>query len=380
MVALVRRRLRGAHVAGGLSRSLCSAAGPTGDRFHAWVIDAHKGELKSRELKVFSHVADLPREDPKATVTVRVHFSDLNYKDAMIMQGRHGVCKGFPIVPGIDLAGTVDHSDSSMWKPGDEVVLTGNKIGQHFDGGYAGRCRTRAEWLVHRPPSYSVEDCMVIGTAGFTAMQMVMHLEEFGGLRVDGGPVLVTGAGGGVGSAAITILARLGHRVVASTSRGGQLGDYLRSLGAAEVIGRLEGDGRRQPLQAQRWAHVVDTVGGATLSTALAQTKFEGSVAAVGVAGGGELDTTVYPFVLRGVRLLGVDSTLPWDVEGYDADPATWQRHRRERLAIWSRLERDLPPEALRLMHSGTVPLADVPEHAERLLAGEVRGRLVIRV
>jgi len=349
--------------------------------FRAWIVDSHKGKLKSRAIQQFRDVSELPRQDPRANVTVRVSYSDLNYKDAMIIQGQHGVCKGFPIVPGIDFSGVVEQSDSPMWRPGDEVVLTGNKIGQHFDGGWSGCCRVQAEWLVRKPSSFSLEECMAIGTAGFTAMQMVMHLEAFGGMSPSSsGHVLVTGAGGGVGSAAVALLAKLGYHVVASTGRSEELGNYLRSLGAAEVIGRLDGDGRKQPLQAQRWSHVVDTVGGTTLSTALAQTKFMGSVAAVGVAAGGVLDTTVYPFVLRGIRLLGVDSTLPWNVEGFDDDPAAWEKYRQERLVIWQRLEQDLPRERLREMHTATVELDEVPSWSDRLLAGKVTGRVVVRV
>lgn len=350
------------------------------DEFRGWVVDSERGKLKSREIRKFSDVSELPRQDPQASVTVRVHYSDLNYKDAMIIQGKHGVCKGFPIVPGIDCSGVVEQSDSPMWQAGDEVVLTGNKIGQHFDGGWAQRCRVKPEWLVPKPKSFSLEECMIIGTAGFTAMMMVVHLERFGSMTLRSGPVLVTGAGGGVGSAAIALLAKLGHHVVASTGRVEELGAYLRSLGAAEVIGRLEGDPRKQPLQAQRWGHVVDTVGGSTLALALAQTKVGGSLAAVGVAAGGELDSTVYPFVLRGVRLLGVDSTLPWNVEGYSQDPEDWELQRQERLSLWSRLESDMPVDALHRMHSVTIPLEEVPAWADRLLAGAVQGRATIQV
>mmetsp|Transcript_82761 Transcript_82761/g.210589 ORF Transcript_82761/g.210589 Transcript_82761/m.210589 type:complete len:407 (+) Transcript_82761:3-1223(+) len=362
------------------SNALSSSAGAPSAGFRAWIVDSHKGKLKHRAVTDFKDVSELPRQDPDANVTVRVHFSDLNYKDAMIIQGQHGLCKGFPIVPGIDFSGVVEQSDSPLWKVGDEVVLTGNKIGQHFDGGWSGKCRVQAEWLVPRPSNFSLEECMIIGTAGFTAMQMVVHLEDFGGMTPVGGHVLVTGAGGGVGSTAVALLAKLGYHVVASTGRVEELGDYLRSLGAAEVIGRLEGDGRKQPLQAQRWGYVVDTVGGSTLSAALAQTKLMGSVAAVGVAAGGILDTTVYPFVLRGIRLLGVDSTLPWNVEGFDESPVAWERNRAERLRLWERLARDMPSEALKNMHSATTPLEDIPTWGDKLLAGNVHGRIVVRI
>lgn len=362
------------------STGLRAVSSSSGRGFPAWVVDSHKGKLKDRKLSQFDRLGQLPRQDPEASVTVRVHFSDMNYKDAMIMQGQHGLCKGFPIVPGIDFSGVVEQSDSPLWRAGDEVVLTGNKCGQHFDGGYSGLCRVKAEWLVRRPEVFSLEDCMTIGTAGFTAMQMVMHLEDFGGMTPDGGKVLVTGAGGGVGSVAVAVLATRGYTVVSSTTRVAELNDFLKKLGAAEVIGRLEGDGRKQPLQNQLWGAVVDTVGGATLSAALAQLKHKGSVAAVGVAAGGALDTTVYPFVLRGVRLLGVDSTLPWNVEGFDTREAEWQRNRAERLAIWERLTRDLPAEKLRAIRCATVALEEVPAWGEKLLAGSVRGRVVVRI
>lgn len=359
-----------------VARALSSGAV---DGFRALYIDAEKGKLKERGVKTFGHVQDLPRQDPDAKVTVRVHYSDLNYKDAMIVRGQYGVVRSFPIVPGIDFSGVVQSSDSPMWNPGDEVVLTGNKIGQFVDGGYAELCRVQPEWLVQRPDDFSLEECMVIGTAGVTAMMMVMHLERFGELKPECGDVLVTGAGGGVGSTAVAILAKLGYRVVASTGRPDELGEYFRSLGAADVIGRLEGDGRKRPLQDQRWAGVIECVGGATLVTALAQTKAGGSVAAVGVAESGLLDGTVYPFILRGVRLLGVDSTLPWNVEGYDPDPVKWERARQERLEIWRRLASDLSREALKLMHFTTVPLDDVPTWADKLLDGQVTGRVVVK-
>ncbi|CAE8736361.1 unnamed protein product, partial [Polarella glacialis] len=232
---------------GGSLRLLNTLSPP--QAFRAWFVDAAKGVLKQRELRSFSDVSELPQQDPAASVTVRVKYSDLNYKDAMIMRGQHGVVRSFPIVPGIDFSGVVQQSDSPMWKPGDEVVLTGNKIGQHFDGGYSQVCRVQAEWLVPRPAQFSLEECMMIGTAGFTAMQMVAELEEAGRLTPSRGPVLVTGAGGGVGSAAVGILAKLGYEVCASSGRAEEIGPYLRRLGASQVVARLEGDALKKPLQ-----------------------------------------------------------------------------------------------------------------------------------
>lgn len=352
----------------------------SGEGFRAWCIDASKGELRHRAINRYHDVRELPCQDPDANVLVRVCYSDLNYKDAMILKGYSGVVKKYPIVPGIDLAGIVEESQSPMFSPGDEVVLTGNKIGQYFDGGYSQFCKVQAPWLVHRPPSFTLQQCMVIGSAGFTAMQMIMHLEKFGNLCTQKGPVLVTGAAGGVGSTAVALLAKLGYEVVASSSRAEQLENYLKSLGATTVIGRLSEDGRNQPLQKQRWAAVVDTVGGPVLAAALAQTKMQGSVACVGVAAGGTLDTTVYPFILRGIRLLGIDATLPWNVAGYDTDPAVWEANRQERLEIWSRLEQDLTSHATELMHSKLSTLDELPEWADRILAGRVQGRVVVKI
>mmetsp|Transcript_52151 Transcript_52151/g.110996 ORF Transcript_52151/g.110996 Transcript_52151/m.110996 type:complete len:391 (-) Transcript_52151:63-1235(-) len=361
-----------------LEASLTSSPGG----FRAWVVDADnkKGKLKSAAIKEFQSASELPLQDPKAKVTIRVQYSDLNYKDAMILDGQKGLCKSFPIVPGIDCAGVVESSDSDMWKPGDRVVVTGNKIGQHFDGGLSGICRVKPEWCVSCPDNFTTEQCMILGTAGFTAMQMIIHMEDCG-MTLDHGPaeVLVTGAAGGVGSTAIALLSRMGYKVVASTSRVDSEGDFLRKLGATEVIGRLQGDGRKQPLQSQRWMYAVDCVGGPTLSTILAQMKHLGIVSAVGVAGGGLLDSSVYPFVLRGVRLLGVDSTLPWDCETYDKDPAFWKRQRAERLRVWKRLSEILTPDKLELLHAGTVSMEEVPAVCEKLLKGQIRGRMVVR-
>lgn len=348
--------------------------------FRAWVVDAEKGELKSREVKDFQEVSALPQQDPDASATVKVKYSDLNYKDAMIFKGMHGVVRSFPIVPGIDMAGVVQESSSSLFNAGDEVVLTGNKIGQHCDGGYSELCRVQAEWLVPKPPAFTLEECMIIGTAGFTAMQMVMELETCGGLSVANAtePVLVLGAAGGAGSMAVALLASQGYKVVASSRRAESLRTYLEDLGAHDVIGALESNSR--PLQNQKWSAVLDCAGSPALGTALSQLRYQGAAACIGVAGAATLEASLYPFVLRGVRLLGIDATLPWNVPGYSDDPAVWQRDRQFRLDVWKRIEQAASLEALDKMHEATIALGDLPQWTEKILAGEVRGRVVVKV
>ena len=265
-------------------------------------------------LQEFESLGDLPRQDAAASVEVDVEYSGLNYKDGLILEGRKGVVREFPIVPGIDYAGTVSRSSSPLFAVGDPVVLTGNKSGQWCDGGYAQRASCVAEWLVRRPVELDAASAMTLGTAGLTAMMCIQHLERFGELAPSRGRVLVTGAGGGVGQLAVALLAARGYEVIASTGRADVLGGRLRELGASQVIGRLELP--KGPLGKQAWAGVVDTVGGDALAAALAQTSYGGAVASTGVAGGGALATTVYPLILRGIRVLGVDSTLPWDLEG----------------------------------------------------------------
>jgi acrylyl-CoA reductase (NADPH) len=360
-------------------RPLAASASDTSESFKALVVDAGKQGLISCDVKQVNSVGQLPRQDDEATATVRVRFSSLNYKDGMTVQGKPGVVTPpgkFPIVPGIDAAGEVVECSSGAFSPGDRVVVTGNKIGQHFDGGYAQRLRVKSEWLTTIPSAFSSEESMVIGTAGVTAMQCVMHLEEAGCLRPDKGEVLVTGAAGGVGSFAVAILAELGYEVVASSGRAEPLRGYFESLGARRVIGRLEPE--RRPLGQQLWAGVVDTVGGATLAAAVAQTKYRCGVASTGVAGAAEWSTTVYPFILRGVRLLGVDSTLPCRVEGWPNDPASEEEYREERRRIWTRLSTDLPKDKLRKVHGHTIALEELPQWAGKILSGEVQGRVVV--
>jgi acrylyl-CoA reductase (NADPH) len=300
---------------------------------------------------------------PPGEVTVAVEYSTLNYKDGMILEGQGRLVRTYPHVPGVDFAGTVISSDSPEIRPGDPVVLTGWRVGELKWGGYAERARVKAEYLVRRPEGLSARQAMAIGTAGFTSMLAVTALEKHG-LTPDAGDVLVTGAAGGVGSIAVSLLAALGYRVAASTGRP-ELRDYLEGLGAAELIDRAALAAKpSRPLDRERWAGAVDAVGGATLATVLTQLKYRGSVAACGLAGGSDLPATVLPFLLRGVNLLGIDSVMC---------------PREERIEAWHRLARDLPFDKLEAT-TQTVPLTEVPALAPRILKGEVRGRVVIDV
>jgi acrylyl-CoA reductase (NADPH) len=300
---------------------------------------------------------------PDGDVTVAVDYSTLNYKDGMIVNGQGKLVRTYPHIPGIDLAGAVEESSDPRFKPGDKVLLTGWHVGERHWGGYAEKARVKADWLTPIPDGMSTFDAMAVGTAGFTAMLAVLALEEHG-LQTGGGDVLVTGASGGVGSVAVAILANCGYRPVALTGRTNEA-DYLTGLGAVEVVARdsfLESEPR--PLDAERWAGCVDAVGGKVLSRVLSQLRYGGSVAAVGLAGGPKLETTVMPFLLRGVNLLGIDSVLC---------PTERRAH------AWQRIARDLPMDKLHAM-TQTAPLSDVPRLASAILKGEVRGRMVIDV
>jgi acrylyl-CoA reductase (NADPH) len=300
---------------------------------------------------------------PPGQVTVAVEYSTLNYKDGMILQGIGRLVRNYPHVPGVDFAGTVERSDAPEFKPGDPVILTGWRVGETRWGGYAEKARVPASYLVRRPDGISARQAMAIGTAGFTAMLAVIALERHG-LQPGAGDVLVTGAVGGVGSVAIALLSRLGHRVVASTGRPGQR-DYLSELGAADLIDRATLAAKpSRPLDAERWAGAIDAVGGTTLATILTQLKYRASVAACGLAGGSDLPATVIPFLLRGVNLLGIDSVMcPRD----------------ERIEAWQRLVRDLPLDKLDRM-TETVPLSALPGLAPKILDGATRGRIVVDV
>jgi len=300
---------------------------------------------------------------PPGEVTVRVECSTLNYKDGMILQGLGRLVRSYPHVPGIDFAGTVERSESPEFAPGDPVILTGWRVGESQWGGYAEKARVKASFLVRRPEGLSARQAMAIGTAGFTAMLAVIALERHG-LRSGAGDVLVTGAAGGVGSVAVSLLSRLGHRVVASTGRP-ELAGYLTELGAAELVDRATLAAKpSRPLDSERWAGAVDAVGGTTLATILTQLYYRASVAACGLAGGSEVQATVIPFLLRGVNLLGIDSVMC---------------PREERIEAWRRLARDLPLDRLERM-TQTLPLSALPDLAPQILKGEVRGRTVINV
>src|SRR5712672_1163670 len=298
---------------------------------------------------------------PPGEVTVAVECSTLNYKDGMILQGLGRLVRSYPHVPGVDFAGRVERSESPEFRPGDPVIVTGWRVGEAQWGGYAEKARVKASYLVRRPEGLSARRAMAIGTAGFTAMLAVIALERHG-LLPGSGDVLVTGAAGGVGSVAVALLSRLGHRVVASTGRPEQR-DYLTALGAADLIDRATLAAKpSRPLDTERWAGAIDAVGGTTLATILTQLKYRASVAACGLAGGSDLPATVIPFLLRGVNLLGIDSVMC---------------PRGERTEAWRRLARDLPLARLETI-TQTVPLADVLGLAPRILKGEVRGRIVI--
>ena len=300
---------------------------------------------------------------PPGEVTVAVEYSTLNYKDGMILQGIGRLVRNYPHIPGIDFAGTVEHSETPEFKPGDPVILTGWRVGEVQWGGYAAKARVPSSYLVHRREGLSARQAMAIGTAGFTAMLAVIALERHG-LHPGSGDVLVTGAAGGVGSTAITLLSQLGYRVVASTGRP-ELREYLTGLGAADLINRAAFAVQpSRPLDSERWAGAIDAVGGSTLATILTQLKYRGSVAACGLAGGSDLPATVIPFLLRGVNLLGIDSVMC---------------PREERIAAWQRFARDLPLDKLDRM-TEILPLSSLPEFAPKILAGAIRGRVVLDV
>lgn len=324
--------------------------------FRALVLHETGGKVSSRLETVDE--AKLPEGE----VTVAIDYSTLNYKDGMILQGQGRLVRAYPHIPGIDFAGAVETSESALFKTGDQVVVTGWRVGELQWGGYAEKARVRADQLVHLPRGLTTRQAMAIGTAGFTAMLAVIALERHG-LAV-GGEVLVTGATGGVGSTAIAILSGLGHHVVASSGRA-ELQGYLQGLGAAEVIHRSTlASPPARPLDRERWDGAIDAVGGKTLATILTQLKYRASVAACGLAGGSDLPTTVIPFLLRGVNLLGIDSVMC---------------PKEPRIEAWRRLAHDLPLDRLDRMIE-EIPLSKVAGLAPRILGGQLRGRTVIDV
>jgi acrylyl-CoA reductase (NADPH) len=295
-------------------------------------------------------------------VTIRVEWSTVNYKDGLALTGKAPVVRRFPMIPGIDLAGTVESSSHPQWKPGDRVIVNGWGLGETHLGGYAEKARVKGDWLVRLPARNSARGAMAIGTAGYTAMLAVMALERHG-LTPRHGPVIVTGAAGGLGSIAVALLANLGFAVHASTGRPAEA-DYLKNLGAREIIERKELVGAARPLGQERWAGGIDSVGSTTLANVLSMTRYGGAVAACGLAGGMDLPGSVAPFILRGVCLYGIDSVM-CPVE-----------RRRE---AWKRLENDLDRQKLATM-TREIGLSDVFGAAPEILSGQVRGRIVVKI
>ncbi len=295
-------------------------------------------------------------------VTVGVDWSTVNYKDGLAVTGKAPVVRRFPMIAGVDFAGTVESSSHAAWKPGDKVILNGWGLGETHLGAYAEKARVKGDWLVRLPGSMSARDAMAIGTAGYTAMLAVMALER-AGMTPARGPLIVTGAAGGDGSVAVAILAKLGYAVVASTGRPAEAA-YLKGLGAAEVIDRKELSGPARPLAKERWAGGIDAVGSTTLVNVLSMTRYGGAVAACGLAGGMDLPGSVAPFILRGVSLLGIDSVMC---------PLTLRQQ------AWRRLEGDLERDKIAAMTT-EIGLADVIEAGRRIVEGQVRGRIVVKI
>lgn len=299
---------------------------------------------------------------PEGDVTVDVAYSTLNFKDGLAITGSSPVVRKFPMVPGIDLVGTVTDSSHADWKVGDTVVLNGWGVGEGHWGGLAQKARLKGDWLVPLPSAFTPEQAMAIGTAGYTAALCVDALVDWG-VTPDKGEILVTGATGGVGSVAIAILKKLGYSVVALTGKAGEV-DYLKGLGAETVMDRAELAEKGKPLQKERWAGVIDTAGSFTLANACAQTKYGGAVAACGLAQGADFPATVMPFILRGVALLGIDSVMA---------------PKKKRLKAWERLAKDLDPAALEAIGQ-TIGLSDAVDAARKFRSGEVKGRFIVDV
>jgi acrylyl-CoA reductase (NADPH) len=320
--------------------------------------------LEEQDGKVSSSIQQVDEARlPEGDVTVAVSHSTLNYKDGLILMGQGRLVRQYPHIPGIDFAGTVTESAHKDFKPGDAVILTGWRVGENRWGGYAAKARVPGDWLVKIPAGFDARQTMAIGTAGFTAMIAVMALEEHG-LTPGKGPVLVTGAAGGLGSVATGILAKLGYQVVCSSGRP-ETEAYLKSLGASEIVPRASiATPSGKPLDSERWAGVIDSVGGSTLATVLPQMMNEGSIASCGLAGGAKFEATVVPFLLRGVNILGINS-VTYPIE-------------RRRIA-WARLAQDLPIAKLESTIQKTT-LEDLPALAPQILAGQVQGRVVVEI
>ena len=319
---------------------------------------------KDDEGKTSASVTEISEDQlPDGDVTVAVEYSTVNYKDGLCIGPGGGLVRNYPHVPGIDFAGTVETSSDGRYKPGDKVVLTGWRVGEAHWGGYSQKARVKADWLVPLPSGLDTRQAMAVGTAGFTSMLAVMALEDHG-LTPGNGPVLVTGAAGGVGSVAVALLAALGHEVAGVTGRP-ETAEYLTSLGASQIVAREElNETVKRPLEAETWAGCVDAVGGDMLARVLGQMKYGASVSAVGLAGGAGLPATVIPFLLRGVNLLGIDSVM----QPYD-----------NRLRAWERIASDLPMAKLESMVQPAT-LSDLPGLGRDILKGQVKGRVVVDV
>jgi len=327
--------------------------------FNALVVNKDEESGQTSAAVQEMNLSDLP----DAEVTVAVDYSTVNYKDGLCIGPGGGLVRNYPHIPGIDFAGTIEESSDPRYKSGDKVVLTGWRVGEAHWGGYSQKARVRADWLVPLPDGLTTRQAMAVGTAGFTAMLAVMALEDHG-LAPGNGPVLVTGAAGGVGSVATAILANLGYEVAAVTGRP-ETADYLKSLGATQIVARDEiNETVKRPLEGETWSGCVDAVGGAMLARLLGQMKYGASVAAVGLAGGAGLPATVIPFLLRGVNLLGIDSVM----QPYD-----------NRVRAWQRIARDLPMAKLEAMVRPAT-LSDLPKLGADILKGQVKGRVVVDV
>ncbi|MEP2979954.1 MAG: acryloyl-CoA reductase [Lentilitoribacter sp.] len=326
--------------------------------FNAIIVEKDDEGKTSASVKAIND-SDLP----EGNVTIAVEYSTVNYKDGLCIGPGGGLVRNYPHIPGIDFAGTVEASDDDRYKPGDKVVLTGWRVGEAYWGGYSQKARVNADWLVPLPEGLTTRQAMAVGTAGFTAMLAVMALENQG-MKKGEGPVLVTGAAGGVGSVATAILSHLGYEVAGVTGRP-ETADYLKSLGATQIVAREEiNETTKRPLEKETWAGCIDAVGGEMMARVLGQMQYGASVAAVGLAGGAALPATVIPFLLRGVNILGIDSVM----QPYD-----------NRVEAWKRVATDLPLDKLEDM---IVPakLSDLPKLGKDILKGQVKGRVVVDV
>lgn len=319
---------------------------------------------KDDDGKVSQSISNLSEDQlPDGDVTLAVQYSTLNYKDGLVLNGLGGLVKEYPHVPGIDFVGTVESTDTDAVSVGDNLVLTGWRVGEIHWGGYSQKARVNADWLVPVPDGLSPQQTMAIGTAGLTAMLGIIALEEQG-LTPDAGPVLVMGAAGGVGSVACALLSKAGYEVHGSSGRP-ETAEYLKSLGVSEIIPREElAEPNGRPLNRERWAGAIDAVGGSSLASVLTQIRYGGSVAAIGLAGGNKLDTTVIPFLLRGVNLLGIDSVMC---------------PREKRIKAWQRIANDIDTKSLDDMTT-IASLSELPALGSDILKGQVKGRVIVDV